>query len=82
MQEVLIMLCICYNIEMIEKDNFRLSDPERLIFDEIEARVARVSEVTDGYDPTPRDGAVELGTESGTLPLGHIAFQGDFDSGV
>lgn len=66
---------------MTEKDNFRISDSERRIFDEQVAGFYP-AEVTDGYDPTPRDVIPELEPEPGTLPLGHNVNQGDFDTGV
>ncbi|MDQ5885948.1 MAG: hypothetical protein QG628_345 [Patescibacteria group bacterium] len=67
---------------MIEKDDFTLSDSDRKKFDAMVAEEYPPAEITDGYDPTPRDVAVELSTDSNALPLGHIAFQGDFDSEV
>ena len=66
-----------------KSDRSPLSAAEQAIFNQI-ASTNEISPViltvTDGYDPTPRPFELEEGLRNEGLPIGHIAFMGDFES--
>lgn len=68
---------------MKSHDVLKISYLERRAFlDVVRGIEVPEPEVTDGFDPVQRDYGLEVKASNSEIPLGHVAFMGDFDQGV
>lgn len=68
---------------MIRNEVLKISYFERRAFlDVVRGIEVPEPEVTDGFDPVQRDYVLEIKASNSEIPLGHIAFMGDFEQGV